>query len=144
VKAIDDVPLFSERRYEDLAVGDRFGPFADELDAVASDSLRGAVGAHAPGESAPLGVLPLLTLRALRRALDGIIPGGVLIRQSFTVVDRLPRVCQVAVDVAVTAQQRRPSGFYTTFAFTVARGDAVAAVVEWMILAPPPSSEDGG
>jgi hypothetical protein len=137
VKAIDDVPLFSERRYEDLAVGDRFGPFADELDAAASDSLRGAVGALAPGEHAPLGALPLLTLRALRRALDGIIPGGVLIRQSFTVVDRLAASGTVAVDVAVTAQQRRPSGFYTTFAFTVARGGAVAAVVEWMILAPP-------
>jgi hypothetical protein len=137
VKAIDDVPLFSERRYEDLAVGDRFGPFADELDGAASGSLRGAVGARGAGSNAPLGVLPLLTLRALRRALDGIIPGGVLIRQSFTVVDRLPAECEVAVDVAVTAQQRRPSGFYTTFAFTVARGGAVAAVVEWMILAPP-------
>jgi hypothetical protein len=137
VKAIDDVPLFTDRRYEELSVGDRWGPFVDELDAAASDGLRGAVGAAAPGENAPLGVLPLLTLRALRRALDGIIPGGVLIRQSFTVVDSLPAAGEVTIDVALTAQQQRPSGFYSTFAFALRRDGSVAAIVEWMILAPP-------
>jgi hypothetical protein len=37
---------------------------------------------------------------------------------------------------AISAQGRRPSGFYTTFSFTLSRGGAVAAIVEWMILAP--------
>jgi len=148
VKSLDAVPLFTDARYEDLTVGSRWGPFTDELDAEASAALRGAVGAGVPAAdgwgggrstaaNAPLGVLPLLTLRALRRALDGIIPGGVLIRQSFTVLDRLPAAGAVDIDVALTAQQRRPSGFYSTFAFTLSHAGAVRAAVEWMILAPP-------
>jgi hypothetical protein len=139
--SVNDAPRFSDRSYEELSVGERWGPFTESLDQATSDGLRGAVGASAPGAHAPLGILPLLTLRVLRRALDGIIPGGVLIRQSFTVVDRLPAAGDIALDVAVTAQQRRPSGFYTTFAFTLAHAGSVAAIVEWMILAPPPTED---
>jgi hypothetical protein len=139
--SVNDAPRFSDRSYEELSVGEHWGPFVESLDQATSDGLRGAVGAGAPGTHAPLGILPLLTLRVLRRALDGIIPGGVLIRQSFSVVDRLPAAGEVALDVAVTAQQRRPSGFYTTFAFTLSHAGGVAAIVEWMILAPPPSED---
>jgi hypothetical protein len=139
--SVNDAPRFSDRSYEELSVGERWGPFVESLDQATSDGLRGAVGAAAAGAHAPLGILPLLTLRVLRRALDGIIPGGVLIRQSFTVLDRLPAAGEVALDVAVTAQQRRPSGFYTTFAFTLSHGGGVAATVEWMILAPPPAED---
>ena len=130
------VPLFSDLSYEDLWLGQRFGPFAEPIEQATSDGLRGALDASGPGSEAPLGILPLLTLRALRRALNGIIPGGVLIRQSFSVVERLPAACEVAIDVAIVGQDRRPSGFYTTFSFTLSRGGAVAAIVEWMILAP--------
>jgi hypothetical protein len=130
------IPLFSDLSYEDLWLGQRFGPFAEPIEQTTSDGLRGALDAGAPGGEAPLGILPLLTLRALRRALNGIIPGGVLIRQSFSGVERLPAACEVAIDVAIAAQDRRPSGFYTTFSFTLSRGGAVAAIVEWMILAP--------
>ena len=137
MKAIDDVPAITDRRYQDFTVGEHWGPFPDELDQDSSDALRGAVGAAGSGANAPLGVLPMLTLRALRRALQGIVPGGVLIRQSFTVVDRLPAAGRVDVAVALTAQQQRPSGFYSTFAFTLSHESAVAAIVEWMILAPP-------
>jgi hypothetical protein len=134
---MDDVPPFSDRAYEDLAVGDRWGPFTERLDAATSDALRGPVGeATRGGATAPLGVLPLLTLRVLRRALRGIIPGGVLARQSFSLTDTLPAQGDVAVGVAVTAQQHRPSGFYTTFTFTLAARDRTVAVVEWTILAP--------
>jgi hypothetical protein len=134
---MDDVPLFSDGAYEDLVVGDHWGPFAERLDQATSDALRGPVGEAAPsGAAAPLGVLPLLTLRVLRRALRGIIPGGVLARQSFSAVDALPAAGEVAIDVAVTAQQHRPSGFYTTFTFTLRARDRTVAVVEWTILAP--------
>ena len=137
MRTIDDVPAITDRRYQDFTVGEHWGPFSDELDQGSSDALRGAVGAGRSGEAAPLGVLPMLTLRALRRALQGIVPGGVLIRQSFTVVDRLPSAGWVDVAVTLTAQQQRPSGFYSTFAFTLSHDDNVVAVVEWMILAPP-------
>ena len=133
---LEGVPLFSDLHYEDLWLGQRWGPFAEPVSQAMSDGLRGAIGESSSCGEAPLGVLPLLTLRALRRALDGIIPGGVLIRQSFSVADRLPAECEVAIDVSIAAQDRRPSGFYTTFSFTLSRGRAVAAIVEWLILAP--------
>jgi hypothetical protein len=134
--SLENIPLFSDLRYEDLWLGQRWGPFTESVEQATSDGLRGAIDARAPGAEAPLGILPLLTLRALRRALNGIIPGGVLIRQSFAVVDRLPAAGDVAIDVSISAQDRRPSGFYTTFSFALSRGGAVAAIVEWMILAP--------
>jgi hypothetical protein len=132
-----DVPLFSDVRYEDLSVGERWGPFADRLDQGVSDELRGAVGAAAPGTGAPLGVLPLLTLRALRRALHGIVAGGVLVRQHFCVLEALPADAATATDVWISAQQQRHSGCYTTFTFTVAHEGRPKAVVEWVILAQP-------
>jgi hypothetical protein len=136
--SLDGVARFSELGYDELAVGDRWGPFTERLEQATSDALRGEVGTAAPGDTAPLGVLPLLTLRVLRRALNGIIPGGVLARQHFSALDALPAAGDVAIDVWVSAQQQRPSGFYTTFTFTLTARERTAAVVEWMILAPPP------
>jgi hypothetical protein len=133
---IDDVPRFSELSYQELTVGQRWGPFTEELAQTTSDALRGEVGAATPGDTAPLGVLPLLTLRVLRRALNGIIPGGVLARQHFSAVDALPAAGPVEIDIWVSAQQQRPSGFYTTFSFALKAAGRVPAVVEWMILAP--------
>lgn len=133
---LTDVPLFSELSYEELSVGERWGPFVESVDQATSDELRGAIGCNSPGASAPLGVLPLITLRTLRRALRGIIPGGVLARQTFSVLELLPAAGDVSVDLWVSAQHRRPSGFYTTFTFTLEHDRVVRAVVEWMILAP--------
>jgi hypothetical protein len=132
-----DVPLFSDVRYADLSVGDSWGPFTDRLDQAVSDGLRGAVGAATPGTGAPLGVLPLLTLRALRLALRGIVAGGVLVRQHFSVLEALPADAATSTGVWVSAQQWRPSGCYTTFTFSVAHEGRPKALVEWVILAPP-------
>jgi hypothetical protein len=133
---LTNVPAFSERTYEELSVGDRWGPFVESLDQATSDELRGAIGSSSPGAGAPLGVLPLLTLRVLRRALEGIIRGGVLARQTFSVFDELPAAGEISVVVSVSGQQRRRSGFYTTFAFTLSCEGSVRAIVEWMIIAP--------
>src|SRR4051794_10413380 len=116
---LDGVPLLSELAYEGLALGQRWGPFTEELHQETSDALRGEVGHAARGATAPLGVLPLLTLRVLRRALNGITPGGVLARQHFAALDALPAAGPVEVQVWISDQQRRPSGFYTTFAFAL-------------------------
>lgn len=134
--SLDGVPRFSTLRYAELHVGQRWGPFTEQLAQATSDALRGEVGDAEAGETAPLGVLPLLTLRVLRRALNGIIPGGVLARQHFSAVDALPAAGPVDVSVWVSAQQERPSGFYTTFSFALSAGGRVPAIVEWMILAP--------
>lgn len=133
---LTDVPEISQRSYQELSVGDRWGPFVESLDQATSDELRGAIGHSRAGAHAPLGVLPLLTLRALRRALDGIIAGGVLARQTFAVYDELAAEAEIAVEVAVTNQQQRRSGFYTTFAFTLSSAGHVRAIAEWMIIAP--------
>jgi hypothetical protein len=138
---VDDAPPFSELSYEQLAVGQQWGPIVERLEQDTSDALRGEVGDVERGATAPLGVLPLLTLRVLRRALGGIIPGGILARQHFSAVEALPASGEVEVAIWVSAQQGRPSGFYTTFTFALHAGGRTPAIVEWTILAPRETSE---
>lgn len=130
------VPEISTVTYDRLAVGDRFGPFTEAFVQRTSDVLRGSVGTAVAGPDAPPGILPLVTLRVLRRALDGIVPGGVLTRQRFALHADMPAAAEVQVDVRVSDQARRPSGLYTTFTFALRHDEALAAVVEWTILAP--------
>lgn len=137
------VPEISHRRYEDLALGERFGPFVERVPRVDSDRLRGPVGEARPVAEAPLGVLPMITLRTLRRALGGIIPGGVLISQRFTVSAELPAEVDIHVDVAVSAQERRGERLDTTFTFACRHDDGLAAVVQWTIMAPPAAPAGG-
>ncbi len=138
---LEGVPLFSDRAYSALAVGDRFGPFEETLGPGVADRLRGELGSSSAGRLAPPGTLPLITLRALRRALDGIIPGGVLFRQRFLSHAEIPAEATVAVELRVSWQERRRGKLYTTFTFTLVHAGAVAATVEWTIIAPP---EDEG
>lgn len=132
-----DPPLISSVRYEDLSVGQRWGPFTERLSEDTSDRLRGAMGTRTAGTAAPPGVLPVLSLRAMRRALRGIPAGGVLARQRFAAFGRLATEGEIAVDVRLVDQQRRPSGLYTTFIFAFSQDGSLAATAEWMILAPP-------
>ena len=134
---IADVPPISDARYADLAVGDRWGPFEDRLDADASGALRGALGSPSPVARAPLGVLPLLTLRALRRALGGIIPGGVLMGQRFALMESFPADARTSTEVWVSWRRERPGApCLTTFTFAVAHEGRPKAMVDWTILAP--------
>jgi hypothetical protein len=138
------VPEISDRRYEDLELGQQFGPFTEHVPSADSDRLRGPVGEPRPGTGAPLGVLPLITLRSLRRSLDGIIPGGVLISQRFTVHAELPADLEVTVRVAVSAQERRGERLDTTFTFSLHRSELLCAVVQWTIMAPPAPDRESG
>lgn len=135
MSGLDDVPLLSDIRYADLEVGQRWGPFTEALGRDTADALRGAIGAGGPGVQGPPGVLPLVTLRALRRALAGIPPGGVLVRHHFALLGALRPGSELEIDVRVSAKHDRPSGLYTTFTFGVAQDGVVAATVDWMILA---------
>lgn len=137
-EGLQGVPEISDRHYEDLTVGERFGPFIEQVPAADADRLRGPVGEARSGSGAPLGILPLITLRVLRLALDGIIPGGVLISQRFTVHAELPVAAELEVEVAVSAQRRRGERLDTTFTFACRHRRRLAAVVEWTIMAPPP------
>ena len=101
---LDGVPALSALRYAELSPGDAFGPFTEPLAQATSDALRGELGASSPGRLAPPGVLPLLTLRLLRRALRGIIPGGVLTRQRFVAHAELPAAAEIVADVWVASQ----------------------------------------
>lgn len=132
----DEPQRLSDVRYQDLVVGQRWGPFTERLEQEVSDALRDEVGASRPGDEAPLGVLPLLTLRVLRRALDGIVPGGVLAGQHFTTLAALPAAGDVDVDVWVSDQRRRPNGFFITFTFSLAADGQVRALADWTILMP--------
>jgi hypothetical protein len=139
-----DPPLISSVRYEDLSVGQRWGPFKEWLSADTSDRLRGAMGTRSAGEAAPPGVLPVLSLRAMRRALRGIPAGGVLVRQRFAAFGPLAGEGDVGVDVRLVGQQRRTSGLYTTFVFAFFQDGSLAATAEWMILAPPLEPGEAG
>jgi hypothetical protein len=137
--SLADVPEISNWRYEDLEVGERFGPFTERLDPELSAQLRGEVGRSEPGGRAPYGVLPLITLRSLRRALEGIIPGGVLMGQHFAIHAPIPADASLEVGVAVSRMLRRGERLFTTFTFDLRCEDRLAAVVDWTILAPPAS-----
>ena len=119
---LDGVPLLSATTYADLGPGQRFGPFREQLTPAVSAGLGG-------------GVLPLVTLRVLRRALEGIPPGGVLLGQRFAVHADLPPACAVDVDVRVAAQERRGGHLLTTFVFRLQHDGDLAAVVDWTIRA---------
>ena len=134
---MDDVPRLSETRYEDLSPGQRWGPFTEALGRETADAVRGALGAATAGRHAPPGVLPLVTLRVLRRALTGVPPGGVLVRHRLALLGVLVPERVLSVEVWVSAQDARPSGLYTTFTFSVAQERVLAATVDWTILAPP-------
>jgi hypothetical protein len=112
------VPALSQLRYAQLTPGETFGPFVEPLALTTSDAL------------------PLLTLRVLRRALDGIVPGGVLTRQRFVIHAELPATGDVEADVLVSAQHRAAAGLFTTFTFTLRHAGRLCAVVEWSILDP--------
>jgi len=126
-------------RYEELETGRRFGPFEEALARETSDRLRGSVGEARPGTLAPAGVVPLLFLKALRRALGGIPPGGILARQRFDFLAPLPAECVVRTEVVVAEQYERRGRFYTVFEFTIRLpGDGTAATGTMVIAAPPP------
>lgn len=132
-----DIPLLSTRRYDELAAGDAWGPFPQRLDAAACDRLRREPGVVVAGAEAPPGILPALCLWGLRRALDGIIPGGVLTRQYFRELAPAPRPGLFEVGVRVTEQQRGPRGLHTSFVFPISQDGVLIAIAEWTIRAAP-------
>lgn len=135
---MSDPPRISDVRYEDLEPGVRFGPYAERLERSASDRLRGAVGETKPGELAPAGVVPLLFLKTLRRALGGIPPGGILARQRFEFHRPLPSECTVETEAWVGEQYERRGRFYTVFEFSVRLPGAEPAATGTMVIAAPP------
>lgn len=142
-----DQPKLSSLTYEQMSVGQRWGPFTERLSQGLCDSLRGEIGTAATGVTAPPGVIPLVSLWTMRRAFGGIIPGGVLARQRFATWIPLTPQDPIEVDVEVVDQRRRRSGLYSTLLFTLRQNEGLAAIAEWTILAPhaagAPSSQAG-
>ncbi len=135
--ATSEPPLLSDVRYQDLEVGQRWGPFTERLSAETSDRLRGAIGTRVAGDWAPPGVLPVVSLWAMRRALWGIPAGGILARQRFVTWIPIAAEGEISVDVRMIDQRQRPSGLYSTFLFAFSQDGSLAATAEWTILAPP-------
>lgn len=129
-------PTLSSLTYEEMSVGQRWGPFTEHLSQELCDRLRGAIGTETPGETAPPGVIPVVSLWSMRRAFEGIIPGGVLARQRFSTWIGLTVADPLEVDVQLVDQRRRLSGLYSTLLFTIRQNDGLAATAEWTILAP--------
>jgi hypothetical protein len=136
-----ETPTISSLTYEEMSVGQRWGPFTEQLGQKLCDQLRGAIGAETEGETAPPGVIPVISLWTMRRAFEGIIPGGVLARQRFSTWIPLTVGDPIDVDVQVVDQRSRRSGLYSTLLFTLRQNEGLAAIVEWTILAPPHAEE---
>jgi hypothetical protein len=124
-----------------MTVGQRWGPFTERLSQEQCDKLRGEIGTETPGETAPPGVMPVISLWTMRRAFEGIIPGGVLARQRFSTWIPLTVADPVEVDLQIVDQRSRRSGLYSTLLFTMRQNEGLAAIVEWTILAPPSAEE---
>jgi hypothetical protein len=136
-------PTLSTLSYDEMSVGQRWGPFTEVVSKELCDRLRGEVGAETPGATAPPGVIPVISLWSMRRAFQGIIPGGVLARQRFSTWIPLTPEDPIEVDVQVVDQRRRRSGLYSTLLFTMTQNEGLAAIAEWTILAPPSSAGPG-
>lgn len=136
--AIEELPLISSVRYPELEPGMRWGPFEHVLQAHVSDQLRGEVGVRGASLSAaPPAMLPVLFLSALRRALHGIPPGGILARQSFRVDRSLPSEGPVLVEVGVSDQYELRGRLYTVFEFDVRLDDGRTAAGGTMAIVAP-------
>ncbi len=129
-------PELSSLSYDEMFVGQRWGPFTESLDRELCDQLRGEIGAETPGKTAPPGVIPVISLRSMRRAFEGIIPGGVLARQRFSTWIPLKIGEPIEIDLQVVDQRRRHSGLYSTLLFTMTQNEGLVAIAEWTILAP--------
>lgn len=129
-------PALSSLSYEEMLVGQRWGPFTEQLSQGLCDRLRGEIGVTRSGSTAPPGVIPVISLWAMRRAFQGVIAGGILARQRFSTWIPLAVEEPLEVDVQLVDQRRRRSGMYSTLLFTIRQNHGLAAIAEWTILAP--------
>jgi hypothetical protein len=123
-----DAPALSNVAYDDLAVGERLGPFAETVTAELAGRLAGPIGSPSPVQFAPPAVFPVLFLRALRRAMGGIPAGSILAKQELEFHAELRVDSEVAITTWVGEKTVRRDRPFVTIEFEI-RDAAGAQVV---------------
>jgi acyl dehydratase len=149
---MSEAPRFSNLRYEQLQVGQTFGPFpydvsADtcrrfaELSGDPHPVFRDTAAARAAGLGdivPPPGLTTVMFLRALGAGIAGIPPGSILAKQEFDFGEApRPGEC-LQMEMIVAEKYRKRERPYVVLEFRVRRPSGALAVVGRKIIIWPP------
>jgi hypothetical protein len=118
----DEAPALTDIPYDDLVVDRRYGPFAETVTADMAGRLAGALGVAEPVSAVPPAAIPVLFLKALRRAMGGIPSGSVLAKQEFEFHGVLPVDSEVQITTWVGDKQVRRGRPFVTIEFDIRDG----------------------
>jgi hypothetical protein len=116
---MSDAPALSNIPYDDLAVGERFGPYEETVTADLVAQLAGPIGGDTPVAFAPPAVYPVLFLRALRRAMGGIPAGSILAKQQLEFHREVPVGSPLRVSTWVGSKEIRRERPFVTIEFDI-------------------------
>jgi hypothetical protein len=114
-----DLPALSGIAYDDLEVGRRMGPYLEPVTAAMAAQLSGEIGHDNPVGHAPPAVFPIIFLKALRRALNGIPANSILAKQELEFHRALRVDCEVQVTTWVGAMEVRRERPLVTIEFDI-------------------------
>jgi hypothetical protein len=123
LRVTGDAPALSNVAYDDLAVGERLGPFAETVTAELAGRLAGPIGSPFDVRFAPPAVFPVLFLRALRRAMGGIPAGSILAKQELEFHAELPVDSEVAITTWVGEKVVKRDRPFVTIEFDIRDAD---------------------
>jgi hypothetical protein len=140
----DAPPALSDVTYDELVVGERKGPFAEQVTASLAGRLAGPIGELSKVAAAPPSVFPVLFLRALRRAMGGIPNGGILAKEELEFHAELPVDSAVEVSTWVGAKEVRRERPFVTIEFDVRDADGGEVVTGRMVIVWPTGPGEAG
>jgi hypothetical protein len=111
--------LLSNTPYDDLAVGERHGPYEFPVTTQLASQLAGSIGEPHDVSWAPPAVFPVLFLMALRQSLGGIPAGSILAKQQLEFQGRLPVDSKARVTTWVGEKYVRRERPYVVIEFDV-------------------------
>jgi hypothetical protein len=144
---MNDAPALSAITYDELVVGERKGPYAEQVTSDLAGRLAGPIGSPSEVEHAPPAVFPVLFLRALRRSMGGIPAGSILAKQELEFHALLPVDSEARVSTWVGSKEVRRERPFVTIEFDVRdASDAQVVTGRKVIVWPtgPGEPADGG
>lgn len=149
---MSEAPRFSNLRYEQLQVGQSFGPFPYEISAptcqrfaeLSGDShpvFRDEAAARAAGLAGitpPPGLTTVIFLRALNAGMGGIPPGSILAKQEFEFGEAPHAGERLQTEMIIAEKYRKRERPYVVVEFRVRRASGALALVGRKIIIWPP------
>ncbi len=118
-----DPPVLSNVPYDELVVGERMGPFREDVSREMAGRLAGPIGASQSVDTVPPAVFPILFLKALRRAMGGIPAGSILAKQELEFHGVMPVDATAAITTWVGNKELRRGRPFVTIEFDIRDGD---------------------